>query len=268
MLVRIPIGHLQWVCLQLKKKVKHINHPIVHLYTICWNEERILPFFFQHYEPFVDQFTFYDNMSTDRTTNIITSHPNTKVFSFDGPHDNPNLRNLRNSIWKKSRGKADYVIVCDVDEFLYHPQISSYIRQAAHSRITLPDVIGYNMICDKFPDYKTDKTIVEQVNEGVRYDLFDKHILFDPHRIVEINYGYGSHRCEPCGITRRGKISLKLLHYKNMGLDYLIARNHSIAPRVSDNNKRMGIGVHYLFNDQMLTDRFNEDYAQRKKVID
>ena len=28
---------------------------IVHLYTLCWNEAEMLPYFFRHYDPWVDR---------------------------------------------------------------------------------------------------------------------------------------------------------------------------------------------------------------------
>ncbi len=37
----------------------------VDLYTITWNEERLLPFFLDHYEPWIDRFIVFDDQSDD-----------------------------------------------------------------------------------------------------------------------------------------------------------------------------------------------------------
>ena len=44
---------------------------MIHLYTICWNEERMLPFFFRHYDQWVDRYVVYDDNSTDATLEKI-----------------------------------------------------------------------------------------------------------------------------------------------------------------------------------------------------
>ena len=56
-----------------------MEKPVVHLYAVCWNEERILPHFMAHYGPMVDHFTIYDNGSTDSTLELLASYPNVTV---------------------------------------------------------------------------------------------------------------------------------------------------------------------------------------------
>ena len=35
----------------------------VHLYSICWNDARILPYFFRHYDSLVDRYVIYDDVT-------------------------------------------------------------------------------------------------------------------------------------------------------------------------------------------------------------
>ena len=46
----------------------------IHLYTMCWNERRMLPFFLRHYEQFCERMIVYDNGSDDGSQAIIKAH--------------------------------------------------------------------------------------------------------------------------------------------------------------------------------------------------
>ena len=87
---------------------------VVHYYILCWNEERILPQVLDHYSKFCQKMVVMDNESDDRSVEIIQSYPNAEVRTYQS---NSQIRNdiyleIKNNIWKESRGKADWVIVC------------------------------------------------------------------------------------------------------------------------------------------------------------
>jgi Glycosyl transferase family 2 len=56
--------------------------PVVHLYALCWNEERLLPFFFRHYDPFVTRYFIFDHNSTDHSRQILKAHPRVTLGKF------------------------------------------------------------------------------------------------------------------------------------------------------------------------------------------
>ena len=83
---------------------------------------------FQHYDTFVDKFFIYDNESTDKSADIIAANPKVKKISFQTEGFEDEIQNtIKNECWKASRGKADYVIVCDIDEFLYTPNTKAFL---------------------------------------------------------------------------------------------------------------------------------------------
>ena len=43
----------------------------MHLYTLCWNDARMLPHFFLHYNTTVSRFFVFDNGSTDGSTEML-----------------------------------------------------------------------------------------------------------------------------------------------------------------------------------------------------
>ena len=56
----------------------------VHLYALCWNEERLLPFFFRHYDPFVTRYFIFDHDSTDRSCQLLKAHSRVALGNFEG----------------------------------------------------------------------------------------------------------------------------------------------------------------------------------------
>ncbi len=125
----------------------------IHLYILCWNDARMLRFFFRHYDPIVDHYFVYDNGSTDQSLEILAGRPNVTVSHFDVPGDSfvAEERRLSDSIWKQSRGEADWVIVLDIDEHLFRPRLREYLLRCTEHSITALRGIGYEMVADLFP---------------------------------------------------------------------------------------------------------------------
>lgn len=268
------LGILVWnwvlhLKLKLYKWLHGIHHPIVHYYAVCWNEEAMLPFMFDYYEQFVDRFTIYDNYSDDNSKNIIRSHPNTEIIPFRTDGFNDTVHNdIKNNCWKQSRGKADYVIVCDTDEFIYHCDIHQAITQLKCDKYSIVKPYGYNMYSTNYPVYDSQHLLTDQVKRGIRVPMFDKCILFDPHAIVEINYKPGAHECHPWGRVKKYRNEdIKLLHYKNIGLEQLLERNRAYASRLSKENTEKGYGAEYLKKEQLIIQEFTENEQKATEII-
>ena len=254
----------------LYKWLHGIHRPIIHYYALCWNEEKMLPFMFDYYKQFVDRFTLYDNYSDDSSESIILSQPNAhiKKFSMDGEINDYIYQDIKNNCWKQSRGKADYVIVCDTDEFIYHSDIHQAITQLKCDKYSIVKPYGYNMYSTNYPVYDSQHLLTDQVKRGIRVPMFDKCILFDPHAIVEINYKPGAHECHPWGRVKKYRNEdIKLLHYKNIGLEQLLERNRAYASRLSKENTEKGYGAEYLKKEQTIIQEFNDNLQKATKII-
>src|SRR6185503_2039717 len=109
--------------------------PRVHLYATCWNEIRLLGFFFRHYDRFVQRYVIFDDGSTDGSLDLLQGHPKVELRRFyrrDCDSFTLSERDLFNHCWKESRGfrggpQADFVIICDVDEHLVHRDLGGYL---------------------------------------------------------------------------------------------------------------------------------------------
>ena len=259
---------LNWVLhlkLQLYKWLHGIHRPIVHYYAVCWNEERMLPFVFDYYSKFVDKFIMYDNGSTDKSIEIINAQKNTNYVHFetDGFDDTVHAE-IKNNCWKQSRGKADFVIVCDIDEFVYHPQIELFLDKLKKERISLPSPHGYSMYSETFP--VLGQGITEQIRTGVADEGYSKCLLFDPNLIYEVNYDPGAHICHPLGIVNRNE-DYKVLHYKNLDIDAVLCRTRINAARLSPANKELNLGFGYLYPEERIRKEFEEGLKNSQDVV-
>ena len=255
--------------LRIYKWLHGIKKPIVHYYAVCWNEEKMLPFMFQHYDQFVDHYTIYDNFSDDNSGNIIHSHKNAEIIKFKTEgFDDTTHNDIKNNCWKRSRGKADYVIVCDIDEFIYHKDILQMLALLKNDKFSIVKPFGYNMYSTEYPCYNSETSITEQVKRGIRVPMFDKCILFDPHAIAEINYKPGAHECHPWGRVKWYRNEdTKLLHYKNIGLKQLLERNRLYASRLSKKNIEKNYGSEYLKKEQFIIQEFKENEQRATEII-
>lgn len=255
--------------LRIYKWIHGIHHPIIHYYAVCWNEEKMLPFMFDYYEQFVDHFTIYDNYSDDNSEEIIRSRKNTEIIRFKSDGFNDTIhQDIKNNCWKKSRGKADYVIVCDMDEFIYHPQMTLCLGQMQQHGLSLSRPRGFDMYNEIFPQHDNVHQLTVIVRTGIASKKYSKSILFDPHRIVEINYEPGCHFCHPVGCVRSSDDEeLKLLHYKNIGIDAMIKRNREYARRLSKSNIENEFGIEYLRKEEIIKNEFYNNLKNSCQVI-
>jgi hypothetical protein len=203
------------------------RRPRIHYYAPAWNEELMLPFLFRHYAPWVERFVIYDSDSTDSSVELLRRTPNVEIRKVPWVHPDSmvaTLQSLHNTCWKESRGAADWVIVADIDELLYHPDFLGYLRRSRNRGVTCIPALGYEMVSERFPE--PDETLTSTVRRGVPHHMMSKLRLFDPNAVEETNFGPGGHAAAPTGrIVYPRKDRLLLLHYKSLGVDYWARRN-------------------------------------------
>lgn len=201
---------------------------IVHLYAPCWNEERMIPFFLAHYAPVVDRIFIHDDGSTDRSRELLEAHPKVSfeeigIASADDTRHSGEFVPYYDEIWKRSRGVADWVILCNIDEFFHHPTLRDYLEACAARGITVIPSEGWDMLCWRSPTPGTD--LVSQVRRGVRKFRMDKLFAFSPDAIDETRFKPGRHQALPRGrIEYPPRFEVRLLHYRFLGFGSSMAR--------------------------------------------
>jgi glycosyltransferase involved in cell wall biosynthesis len=216
----------------------------IDLYAACWNEERIIPFFLRHYEPLVDRIVIFDDGSTDRSLELLSASRKVELRRLpSGPSSILMHTQEMNRCWKESRGRADWAMICDMDEHLYHPRLRDYLKDCQTNHITIFHPVGVNMISADFPP--ADAVLSQTIRRGVRSVLCDKLAIFDPNAIEEINYSVGQHVAAPAGrVIFPPEREVKLLHYKQLGLDYLLRRSNELRHRKTEYDRERGWGFH------------------------
>lgn len=245
--------------------------PIVHAFFLCYNEENILPHLIRHYSAFCEQITIMDNNSTDRSVEIINSFPNTDVIPWDSNEQLNDLLyiKMKNNVWKSSVGFADYVIVGDADEFLYHENMVQFLIDSKEKGITMFKPEGFHMVADTDLKLKKDDDLLSLVKTGLRLPVLDKIMMFDCNKINNINYSFGCHIAHPNGEIKIHEYNgLKMLHYKFLGVEDYVYRNSLRRKRLSEFNKNNGLGLYYMYSDEENVKDYLEHYNKRTKIID
>jgi hypothetical protein len=240
----------------------------VHLYTLCWNDRRMLPHFFEHYNPIVDLFFIFDNGSTDGSLEMLAGDERVRVSHFRTEFDSFAETELRLSeeMWKNSRDLAEWVLVSDIDEHVYHEDLPSYLRTCRERDVTAIQAVGYEMISDEFPG--TGRRLCDVVTSGVRCPtLDDKMCLFDPSAITQSNFTHGRHFAFPKGRVRWPSLpEVLLLHYKKLGLDYEMTRSAELRRGLGLTDIERNWGYQYLLTPEEITERFKRAAALAKPV--
>ena len=239
----------------------------IHLYTACWNEEQIIPFFLRHYEPLVDRIVVYDDGSTDRSAELLRASPKVEVRTIRREADSffDAHMTLFETCWQESRGRADWVCLVDLDEFLFQPDFHRYLAVQREAGVTLIKAVGYEMVSEDFPP--AGATLANLLTRGIREHHLDKTALFAPDAIQQMNHSVGRHLCSPVGrLVPLAKEGIQLRHFKNLGLDYLLARTHALAGRLTSDDLARGWSTHYLRDDDFIRAEFQKQLALAQPV--
>jgi hypothetical protein len=244
-----------------------ISKQTIHLYCLCWNERKMLPFFFRHYDELVDQYFIFDNGSTDGTLEILAAHDRVLVESFNTQGDSfvETERRLSDIMWQGSRGAADWVIVVDVDEHLSHGDFRGYLGRCRSEGVTFIAAAGYEMLSKDFP--APDTKLSDSITLGVASSTYSKPCVFDPTQITKTNFAPGRHYADPEGrVVWPKKQELTLLHYKRLGLEYIKSRSIELRAGLRSGDIERFWGSHYLHSAETIEAEFRHMMAIAERV--
>ena len=249
-------------------------------YCLAWNEERMLAYYLRHYTSFCERVIVYDNESTDNSREICLQFPNVefRTFSTNNTFDDFAHIEIKTQCVHEARNKADFVIVTDCDEFVYHENLLEFLNEAKGKYSVLYPA-GFDMVSDKFPT--TVGSIFNEVKSGVPNPWYSKPVILDPNSVFEFSWVEGCHELVNDTLKAFGEIHhivedheipiekpyrghmwprykkqfevldrftkhpLKLLHCKFLGIDYVAERHEAYSTRLSDENVKSELANHY-----------------------
>lgn len=223
---------------------------LLHVFTITWNEGKIIQDFINWYQNRVPgcKITVWDNMSTDNTVDIALAN-NCEVIRFDtgDQMDEQTLIDIRNSCWIDSTAK--YCCVVDADELVALNK-DMLLQNLETKEWTICKCEGYEMFGKR----------EDQLNEllwGTWSAGYCKPVLFMKQEIEETNFTPGSHSADPKGNVKWKLNYPNLYHTKWRSWQHGIERAHLLAKRRSEHSKSMGWNIHYEFDDSVHKDYYN-----------
>jgi hypothetical protein len=236
----------------------------IDIYSICWNEADMLGFFFKQYDPIASRYIFFDDGSSDGSLDILKAHPKVEIRPFPRLVEDSYVLSaqlLHDSIWKESRGKADWVILTAVDEHLVHPDLPDYLARCQNAGVTAIPALGYQMISDDFPG--PDGVLSEAITHGAPFAKMSKLNIFQPDAISETLYSVGRHTAKPVGRVVTPLVDEVLnLHFKYLDFDRLRDRHKLLASGLGARDVKKGWGHRYWFDEQ----RLKEDWTGFKEA--
>ncbi|MBI2405511.1 glycosyltransferase family 2 protein [Candidatus Microgenomates bacterium] len=189
-----------------------------------YNEEFMLPYWLRHYETIADRIFIWDGGSTDKTLEILSHHPKVTLLPRDEPghSDHYYVTTLYPQYEKYSRGVAEWVMIADADEFVYHPHVREVLKKAKKDGLQMIQCSGFSMISEKLP--RKDGQIYDEIKTGIPDSFESKWTIFSPD--ICMRYRKGRHgtpynRRQFMGSRDTG---IKLLHYRYLTKEYIQKR--------------------------------------------
>lgn len=236
----------------------------VEVYTFCWNEMAVLPWAVDYWRRYAQKVTVFDNGSTDGSVEFMKKHRDLiDVVPYSTPGmDNDIVRNMKNDCWRQAKGRADLVVVCDLDEMLI-PMRDSLWRMCL-SGATICRPVWYDLVSYEVPCHQEgiDKMYLhEQRPLAIYHPEGPKAVLFNPNKIENINYTPGAHQCKPEGEVKwYGGGDMYLLHVNhNFSLEYKVKRYEQLHQRRSRNDLNKSYGIHYQMTPKQIADQMAAD---------
>jgi ribosome-associated toxin RatA of RatAB toxin-antitoxin module len=214
----------------------------INIFLLCFNESALLPHTVNHYKKYLPscKITIYDNESTDNSVEIAKKLGCSVVsWNSNNIHDENLQIELRNSIWKKCN--SGWIIMADMDEFLCVTEIE--LMKENDLGTTILKIDGYDIIGESKTIDLTDVDL-QKINKYIKNNYESKNLCFLREAIIDMNYGPGSHSCNPEGnIVYSSNVYINK-HMSTLGLNYLINKQIKRYER-NEKMRLKGWNTHY-----------------------
>jgi hypothetical protein len=231
----------------------------INVFLLCFNESALLPHTIKHYKKYLPscKITIYDNESEDNSVEIaINLGCNIVSWTSNNIHNEFTQINLRNNIWKQC--KDGWIIMADMDEFVCVTEDD--LQKEMDAGTTILNIKGYNMIGESKTVDLSDIDL-QEINKCVFHAPESKHLCFLREAITDMNYGPGSHSCQPKGAIIYSSTVYINKHMSYLGLPFITKK---YVERYERNNemRKTGTNMHYTNDISDIENRYNNALNQ------
>jgi glycosyltransferase involved in cell wall biosynthesis len=232
----------------------------IEVYIFANNDEKLIPYVARHYG--FAKMILMENNSTDNTIKVAKEYGMEVRTYITDKFDDLILLEKKEHCWRES--KADWVMVVDSDEFIYHPDL---IKNLSKETATILHPKFFNMFSEAFPTTKGQ--IYDEVNMGTDGGMWlSKMNVFRPREIQSMNWAIGCHYAYPVGnVSINGNTELKTLHMRFLSRKYLIDRCQEQAPRMSERNHDNGWSIQMTWDAKKINEYFDQNIPNLKQII-
>lgn len=230
-------------------------------YCLCYNEEVIIPWIVQYWVKLINDgvdlhIYVYDNYSTDKSVELLSKYPWITVMYFKTEGQDDIIQaEIKNNVWKNSKGKADFVVVSDFDEILWSNNLIEELQYMKDNGYNVLGTPWYAFCGDEMPKYDENKYLHQLIKKGYRqyinhhpsYKHLGKFMLFDPNLIDSMHYSVGCHISNPTPYIKLYETDKIVEFHINKGFseDYFVSRRKIMADNLSVVNRMNGMCTEY-----------------------
>lgn len=205
-------------------------------YCLAYNEADLIRYWVKHYRTFCERVTVFVDGGTDDDTAGQAFLWGARVRFRDGGGLNDEaLVAFAREHYPEARGRAQWVVWVDADEFVHHPAMFAHLDSLRAKGVTRPRVQGYQMVAEAPPSGTGH--IYDEIRRGIPAPEYSKVCLFDPE--LDVAWQPGKHHATVTGndVGDAGEAPVKLLHYRYLGHDWLVRRNARNFARMDEAQK-------------------------------
>lgn len=198
-----------------------------------------MPYFLRHYSTLAEKIIIYDQQSDDGTREIVKAHRLAELrdYPYSTGLDDMTLTEFASEAYKEARGRADWVMWVDADEFVYNSDMPKCLIDYRAQGVDVVAPAGFSMVADNPPC--GDGQIYAEILHGIPDKSYSKPVVINPS--ADVAWGAGKHHLLS-GAPHYDTGALKLLHYRCLGEAWLLARDNRNFSRMSEENKARGLG--------------------------
>lgn len=252
-----------------------MKHKIV-LCTLTYNEEDTVEYAVDYWKNLgITKAIVYDNFSTDSTVEKLKSYGDwieIRYFKTDGMSDIHQAQ-IKNGIINEFLGKDVWLLVCDFDEWLYSKDIDGLIDNMEEGGYSVLGTQWYAICNDSTPPKQNGVLLHKQstkfykqyINHMPQFKDLGKFMLINPRKILTMNWSVGNHLCNPIGDFKLYIASpdeAVAIHLnKGLSEQYFVDKRKRMGERLSQLNKRYGMGVEYLKSEEATREEYRQYQA-------